>query len=345
MTHGHSPRRDVVLLAIPTLNEARTIIPVLERLTADPDGEFDLRICVVDGGSTDGTVELVRAYARHRSQVFLEHNGRRIQSAGINLAVARHGEGAKWLVRCDAHANYPRGYIASLLRTQRRTGATSVVVPMDSVGCIPFQKAVAWVSDSLIGSGGSAHRGGRKSGFVDHGHHALIALDMFKRVGGYEESFTHNEDAEFDCRLRALAGTIYLDGETRLEYHPRDSFQGIWRQYFNYGRGRSRTLRRHPTSLRLRQFAVPSFMVVFFACLAIAPALPHVLVVPFLYLFALALTSCQIALRHRTACGLLSGPVAGVMHTAWASGFLLGLAGARDMRWSPERQPAQAEAV
>ena len=345
MTHGHSPRRDVVLLAIPTLNEARTIIPVLEWLTSERMPDFDLRICVVDGGSTDGTAELVRAYAARRPQVYLEHNPRRIQSAGINLAVARHGEGADWLVRCDAHANYPRGFVASLLRTQRRTGADSVVVPMDSVGCIPFQKAVAWVSDSLIGSGGSAHRGGRKSGFVDHGHHALIGIETFRRVGGYEESFTHNEDAEFDCRLRAIGGTIYLDGETRLEYHPRDSFRGVWRQYFNYGKGRSRTLRRHPTSLRLRQFAVPSFMVLFFACLAIAPFLPYVLAVPALYLAALLMTSCQIALRHRTPYGLLSGPVAGVMHTAWASGFLLGLARTREMRWEPEPLPTPAKAV
>jgi succinoglycan biosynthesis protein ExoA len=263
----------------------------------------------------------------------------------VNLAVALHGKGARWLVRCDAHANYPIDFLRLLIETQARTGADSVVVPMDSIGCTRFQKAVAWVSDSLVGSGGSAHRGGHVSGFVDHGHHALIAMDLFQRVGGYDESFTHNEDAEFDCRLRALGGSIYLDGRIRLEYHPRDSFHRLWRQYFNYGKGRSRTVRRHPTSLRPRQFAVPSFLALCLACLLAAPFRIEALLLPFVYCAALAATSLQVMLKHRSLCGLLAGPVAGVMHAAWACGFYAGLIKTREARWQPDDAQTMAKAA
>src|SRR5205085_12703716 len=132
-----------------------------------------------------------------------------------------------------------------------------VVVPLDSRGGGGWHRAVAWISTSPIGTGGSAHRAGRRSGYVDHGHHAAFRMERFRGVGGYDESFTHNEDAELDCRQRALGARVYLDAEIRLAYQPRASAAALARQYFRYGKGRSRTVRRHPDSLRLRQLAVP----------------------------------------------------------------------------------------
>src|SRR5206468_2430242 len=127
----------------------------------------------------------------------------------------------------------------------------------DSMGETCLQRAIAWVSNSPIGTGGAAHRGGRRSGFVDHGHHAAFRMAAFRRVGGYDESFTHNEDAELDCRQLALGGRVYLDADIRIGYRPRQTLAALARQYYRYGAGRARTAQRHPGSLRLRQLAVP----------------------------------------------------------------------------------------
>ncbi|MEP7295444.1 MAG: glycosyltransferase family 2 protein [Burkholderiales bacterium] len=324
-----------MLVVIPTLNERRTIERVLESLRVDLPAHVTVDVVVVDGGSTDGTVELVQRLAESDASLRLLANPRRIQSAAINLAVRRHGAQADVLVRCDAHAHYPPGFVRRLLDTLVRTRADAVVVPMDSNGRTCFQKAVAWVSNAGPGNGGSAHRGGRRSGFVEHGHHAAFRMASFRRAGGYDESFTHNEDAEFDGRQRSLGHTVFLDAEIRLGYQPRATVASLARQYFAYGLGRSRTVRRHPHSMRARQLALPVHLVASTLAFALAAWWPLLLAWPLLYLAVLAVTSLQIASRERALCGLLAGPAAAVMHFSWAAGFLAGLVLLREAAWHP----------
>lgn len=328
-----------VLVVIPALNEVNTIEAVIGSICADLPPSARVTVVVADGGSTDGTVQRVQQMEwRHpvdRSvlDVRLMGNPKRVQSAGINAAVRAHGADAEVLVRCDAHSQYPAAYVRRLLETLDRTGADSVVVPMDSHGTGCFQKAVAWASNAWLGTGGSAHRGGHLSGFVDHGHHAAFRMAAFRRVGGYDETFSHNEDAEFDCRQVRSGGKVYLDAGIRIGYQPRGTVMGLARQYFAYGRGRSRTVRRHPGSMRARQVALPVHALVCVAALAAAGRWPWLLLWPVAYMAVLALASVATGWQKRSGCGLLVGPAAAVMHFSWAAGFLWGLAAIRQPPW------------
>jgi len=329
------------LVVIPTLNEAAHIEQVLRELCVGLPAGAPVHFVVADGGSTDGTQAIVNGMAQAWPwPLTLLPNPKRLQSAAVNLAVSRHGVGCQLLVRCDAHASYPPGFIARLHASMLAQGADAVVVPMDSVGESPWQNAVAWVSDTPVGSGGSAHRGGARSGFVDHGHHAAFSMASFCRAGGYDETFSHNEDAELDCRQRALGSKIYLDSEIRIGYLPRDSFSGLWKQYRNYGAGRSRTIRKHPGSWRLRQMAVPLNALLVVGGMGAAPWWPLSLVWPALYLSILLTCGSALAVRHRSSVGLLAAPAAFAMHMAWALGFVIGLMKLREHRWNPDAQAA-----
>ena len=219
--HSGTLTKPSVLLVIPTLNEAANIAAVIATLTADFDFNGQSKIIVVDGGSTDRTKDIVRALIGTNVNIFLQHNPLRIQSAAVNLAVREFGGDIDVLIRCDAHAHYPPDFVSRLLLTLEQTGSDAIVVPMDSVGTECTSRAIAWLADSLVGSGGSAHRGGRSSGYVDHGHHAAFRLETFRIIGGYDESFRCNEDAELDARQRAIGAKIYLDGANRIMYQPR----------------------------------------------------------------------------------------------------------------------------
>ncbi len=111
-------------------------------------------------------------------------------------------------------------------------------------------------------------------------------MASFVATGGYDETFRQNEDAEFDNRLTARGGRVFLDADIRIGYHPRSGFRGLWRQYFNYGFGRSRTARRHPATIRLRQLLVPAHLCIVVASLLLAVATRQLLFLAWPLLYA-----------------------------------------------------------
>jgi succinoglycan biosynthesis protein ExoA len=314
-----------VLIVVPTLNESRTIAALLTALLVEAEHLDDALIVVADGGSSDGTQDIARAMVRPGRLEVLQ-NAKRIQSAGINLAVAAFGQGRQWLIRIDAHGLYPDDYCRSLVAEAKHMGATAVVVPMNTVGRSLFQSAVAAAQNSLVGTGGSSHRTAKGGSWVDHGHHALMDMPAFRAVGGYDENFRHNEDAELDYRLRQAGGRIWLTGRTGMTYFPRATPGALFRQYFGYGGGRARNVLKHRTLPRLRQL-LPLAIVPAVALAALA--LVHwSALVPLAAWITLCLLLGAIATTRHVAearVPLLGAPLVGVaamiMHLAWSAGF------------------------
>jgi succinoglycan biosynthesis protein ExoA len=317
---GHAEGRSV-LVAIPAYDEAAHIEACIRSLMTGDERLNDVAFVVVDGLSKDATAKIVNGLRDEFPNLSLISNPKRLQSAAINLAAREAGQGRSVLVRCDAHSIYPANYVMAVADSLVGRGVASVVVPMDAVGKSGFQLANAWIVDSPLGSGGSAHRGGRKSMFVDHGHHAGFDLAKFIEVGGYDETFSHNEDAEFDTRLRAAGGQIFLDADIRLAYFPRARAGALAKQYFNYGKGRARTILKHGEKPKLRQLIPPATLVACTAGLAAAPFTLWALILPGGYLAALAAASVGVAVNKKSPVGLMAGPASAIMHMSWSAGF------------------------
>lgn len=305
------------LVVIPCLNEERTIEPLARQLLR----AGLTRIVIADGGSTDATVSIVKRLASENPAITYLHNPKRLQSAAVNLAAAIYGKECEYLIRLDAHADYPDDYCARLLAEAEATGAASIVVAMETKGITPFQRAVAAAQNSLLGNGGSAHRAGVSQGrYVDHGHHALMRLSAFSETGGYDEAFSHNEDAELDTRLRKAGHKIWLTAGTKLTYYPRSSPLKLFRQYLNYGCGRIHNIYKHHTPPKPRQMApalvLPAILLALFTPLAL----------PFMLWAAICLGyGAWLGVKAKDKWVLLSGPAAMLMHAGWSLGFWLGV--------------------
>lgn len=308
-----------VLIVIPTLNEAQHVSGVITSLMPFVRRR-GARVVVADGGSNDGTCQIVTGIAAAEPAVTLMPNPARLQSAGINRAVATHADGATWLIRIDAHAAYPADFCDVLLAEAEAHDADSVVVGMEAVGEGAWQMAVAAAQNSRFGNGGAAHRVAPVGRFVDHGHHALMRIAAFEAAGGYDEAFSHNEDAELDVRLRANGARIWLTAQTRLSYFPRRTPSALIRQYFRFGRGRAQNILKHHARPGFRQMIV----------IALAPALALVVLAPLNGLFAVPFLvwvgACLVAGGLIAGAsgdprGLLAGFAAGAMHAAWSAGF------------------------
>lgn len=313
------------LVVIPCLNEEANLPGLLQMFAGDPAVD---RLVVADGGSSDASRAIVAAFAEANPKVILLDNPKRLQSAGVNLAVARHGDGMERLVRVDAHCGYPQDYVRLLIEAGAARGADCVVVPMVSRGSHCFQIASAAAQNSRLGTGGSAHRHLGEGRFVEHGHHALMPIALFRAVGGYREDMSHNEDAELDHRLGQAGARIWLEPGAALVYQPRGTMRSLWRQYWNYGRGRARTLKLHRMRPRLRQMlplAVPLA-----AVLALAAPLHVVALLPLLAWIMICLGyGAALGVQQRSLCAALTGPAAMIMHLAWGLGFIAETAGGK----------------
>lgn len=324
------PSAPRVLIVIPCLNEAATIGPLVQALDAQRAG-MDALIVVADGGSRDGTPQIVERVAEDISGIVLIANRKKIQSAAINLAVERFGNDFDYLIRIDAHGDYPDDYCAALLAEAVALNADSVVVGMETVGFGLFQKATAVAQNSKLGNGGSKHRAGGGGEWVDHGHHALMRIAAYRAVGGYDETFSHNEDAELDFRLRKAGFRIWMTGRTYMTYYPRSSAAALFRQYLGYGRGRAKNLMKHRSVPKIRQAiplaVAPVVIVALFALLKWWAIIP-------LAVWALACIGYGfwMAVGERNPLGPLAAISAMIMHFAWSAGFWLELIGVRPRR-------------
>jgi succinoglycan biosynthesis protein ExoA len=329
MPEADEHHRDV-LIVVPCLNEEAHLPGLLDGLLRDARGAL---VVVADGGSSDRSRAIVSRLARTHANLVLLDNPQRIQSAAVNRAARRHGAGRRWLVRIDAHADYPADFVDRLCRAAGRMRATSVVVPMVTRGRACFERAAAAAQNSVLGTGGAPHRHLVQRHFgqgqwVDHGHHALFDLALFMAVGGYDEGFAANEDSELDRRLLAAGGRIWLEPAAAITYFPRGTIAALFRQYRQYGKGRARNLKRHPVPVRLRQMlplaVVPAILTAGVGlALATIRGEAAILAVPALGWLGGALAAgAALGWRARSWCAAGAGVAAATMHAGWSLGFI-----------------------
>lgn len=311
------------VVVIPALNEEECILGSVDSLLRQTAADFE--IVVADGGSTDRTRALVATAMKRVPRLRLVENPGRLQSRAVNLVAQRAASNVKWLIRADAHTIYPPNFVEALLAAARQTDASSVVVPMRAIGESCFQRAAAAAQNSRLGNGGSLHRLGSGSQFVDHGHHALFELGHFRRVGGYDEAFSHNEDFELDHRIRGAGGTIWLTAHAPVDYIPRRSPWMLARQYFLHGQGRARTVTKHALIPKIRQALPVAVLGCYVVGVGVSPWIPAALFLPFAHLAICLAWGVTLGFRARDLCVAASGICAAIMHIFWAAGFCAGL--------------------
>jgi succinoglycan biosynthesis protein ExoA len=313
--------KPAVTIIVPTLNEEECIRAAITSLVP-ADESLNYEMIVLDGGSTDHTALIVGEMSKLNPRIRLEMNPARYQSAAVNRGAKIANPDSEIIVRADAHAEYPPGFVAGLVRELRQQNAESVVVPMRTHGTSFLQRGIATAQNSRLGNGGALHRTGNRSRYIDHGHHAAFVRRSFLAVGGYDESFTHNEDAELDIRLRKSGAKIWLCADLAISYFPRGSLGALARQYFNHGAGRARTMLKHRHPPKVRQLLPLSALGMNVLSLASGFGLGWPFFLPALaYACACLSGGLYLAISQRDPAGCAAGPAAIIMHQSWAAGF------------------------
>ncbi len=312
-----SPPR--VSVIIPARNAEATIILTLDSILAQ-DYEGPIEVIVADGSETPTMSELVR---RAHPSVKLIPNPERTLVPGANAAF-RVSTG-DIMARCDAHTVLPPCYVRRAVETLERTGAANVGGRQLAVGTTPFERTVAMAMNTPLGSGNARHRLGGQEGVADTAFLGVFSRGTLEEMGGGYTNLAWNEDYEFNYRLRKRGKIVWFDPELVVNYRPRGTFWALARQYFNYGRGKSAVILRHPGSARPRHLAAPGLVLGLVAGAALALAgFPWLLAALLLaYVLTLAVGAAVVGFWRRDAAAVLLPPVLAAMHLSWGIGFFI----------------------
>jgi succinoglycan biosynthesis protein ExoA len=312
-----------VSIVIPVRNEAGTIERSL-RSALDQTYAGDLQIVVADGDSDDETADIVRGIADEDDRVEMVSNPDRLTAPGLNHGI-RASRGAV-IVRCDAHAELPPGYVQQAVTTLLETGAANVGGVQAAEGDTFFSRAVALAMTSRLGVGDARFHLGGAAGPVDTVYLGVFDRNAIESVGLFDESLVRNQDYELNYRLRQTGHTIWFDPELQVRYRPRGSLAALWRQYFDYGRWKRAMLRANPSAVRWRQLVPPLFVLglVVSIVLLVAGQTTAGLVVPILYGAALITGTLWAIVCRRSVAGILLPIVLPAMHIGWGVGYLIG---------------------
>ena len=317
------PRVSVI---VPVLNEAPHIARCLDGLLAQDYPAHALEILVVDGGSDDGTLDIVRAYARRTSQVHLLRNPAR--NAAVALNVGLHQSQGDIVIRVDGHTFVAPDYVRQCVYYLLSSDADAVGGVLRPIGDTPTGEVIAAVMAHPLGGGPAPFRHARHPMWVDTVYLGAWRRETLLSLGGFDPRLEANEDYELFYRLRRAGGRILCHPDIRSQTVVRATFAALWRQYLRYGRGKAHMLCIHPWSLRLRQLPAPALVasVVFLGGLGIfwPSALWGVAGVLFLYALVTGIVAGVLARRLGWRRWGRIWWTFWVMHWGWGIGFWWG---------------------
>ena len=314
-----------VSVIIAARNAEATIPTALDSILSQAY-EGPVEVLVADGSDTPATSEIVR---KRYPTVRLIPNPDRFIGFGINAALRKTT--GQVVVRCDAHATLPPGYIGRAIQTLRLTGAANVGGLQRPVGSTPFERAVATAMTSILGAGDARYRLGGPEGPVDTVYLGVFRREALDAIGGFSVSFVRNEDYELNWRLRRHGEAVWFDPGLAARYQPRATLTALARQYFGYGRWKRVMLRENPKSVRARQIVAP-LLVLGLAASAVLALLgaPGAAALPLSYLSVVVVASAAAGIRRRAREALLLPAVFATMHLSWGIGFFFPVATRRE---------------
>ncbi len=150
-----------VSIVIPMRNEERYIDRCLQSVLANDFPRELYEILIIDGDSTDRSRRIAEEVSSRHSNIRLLDNPDKIVPIGLNQAI-RQARG-RYIIRMDAHTEYPSDYVQNCVSELERVGAANV-----GGRCITrpggnslTAKSIALLTQTRAGVGNAAYRLGQ----------------------------------------------------------------------------------------------------------------------------------------------------------------------------------------
>jgi succinoglycan biosynthesis protein ExoA len=317
-----------VTIIMPIRNEADFIERAIRSVLGNDYPAEKMEILVIDGMSDDGTREIVARLSKEDSRLKMLDNPKRITPAAMNIGIkAARGD---LFIRVDGHVEIPADFISKSIRCLHEhpeawVAGGSIKTVADSF----WGQAIAAAMQSLIGVGNSRFRLGDYEGWVDTlafgAHHKWIV----DKIGYFDEELVRNQDDEFNLRIILAGGKIWMSKAIQSTYFSRGSLYKLWKQYFQYGFWRIRTLQKHKRPASFRQL-VPLLFVLLLLSTGLAgflwkPVWILLAIEAAFYVLAIVIGALDVGRKSGWRYAPLAPAVFFILHFAYGLGSLWGV--------------------
>ena len=276
-----------ISIIIPILNEEKYIKNCIDSIINSNIDNFEL--ILVDGGSRDNTVKIIKTFQNESASIKLLHNPKKFTPISMNLGIeASQGD---YIFIISAHAEYQDNYFIHLADEVKRLNANCVggVLNTEVQNSNKKSNSIKKILTHKFGVGNADFRtGGSQVKEVDTVAFGCYTKETFKKFGFYNEKLIRNQDIELNKRIVNGGGKIYLIPDITATYYARENFTDLSKNNFSNGKWNILTAYYTKTfkSLSLRHFIPLIFLLTL-----LLPILFSLFNIKFLWLALLSLVS------------------------------------------------------
>jgi GT2 family glycosyltransferase len=313
-------------IVIPCRNEKSYIEECIRAIfSAELPADCESNVFVVDGMSDDGTRAVVIELCNEFNNLHLIDNIKQLTPYAFNLGIyaggkvdfvqiigARHIISTNYLVRAiEILDNESNSWCVGGRIINEYTNITSEII--------------ATAMSTSFGMGIGNFRTLTESGFTDTVTSPMYPYHVFEQIGFFDEELIRNQDDDFNYRVIKAGGKIYFAHDISLKYYVRGNYNGLWRQFFQYGYWKVYVNKKHKAITTIRQ-VVPALFVLYLGVfiLGFFLGIPLITSVPlFIYLVLGLIVSLRNTNSRIRFIDLL--PVFPLLHLSYGLGYLKGI--------------------
>ena len=306
---------------IPILNEVNHLDDLLSSLM-EKGKVGEIEFFLIDGGSTDGTLEKIKAWQKKYPDIHHVANPRKFANFAFNEAFPLTK--GKYVAFMGAHAEYPDNFF-SIGKQYLDTNECDVVGgPLIQKGKSEKGKAIAHAMSSKLGVGDTEFRTTSRKQYVDSVAFAMYKREIVETIGVMDEQLIRNQDDELHYRMNAAGYRILMVPEMKCVYYVRETLKGLFKQYYQYGLFKPLVLRKVKSGIRLRHL-VPTCFVLYVMLIPFLWQYVGIVSLAPLFLYGVLVLYVAFSSNMKLSTRMFMCTVFPTLHISYGIGFLFGL--------------------
>ncbi len=220
------PRPRVSLIF--TVRNEEEALPALLASLSEQDRAPD-EIVIADGGSTDGTLPLLRTFAAARQHVSL------LELPGANIAEGRNAAiraaSGDIVAVTDAGVALPRHWLAELVLPLEGRPEVDMVSGYSRPD--PHTRFEALLAAATLPLASEI----RADSYLASSRSVAFRRELWAQAGGYPEWLDYCEDVVFDLECKRVGAHVVFQPAASVRFRPRPHIRAFFLQYYRYARG------------------------------------------------------------------------------------------------------------